>query len=75
MMDTATDTTTRRIGATAIAGLLALGSLVGAAACSDEDGDGGQTDEEIQDIEEGVDEAEDDVQDEIDAQSEGSDEG
>jgi hypothetical protein len=79
MTDTVTDTTTtsttRRFGATAIAGLLAIGSLVGAAACSDEDGDGGTTDEEIQDIDEGVDEAESQVEEEVDAQSEGSDEG
>jgi hypothetical protein len=43
-------------------------ALVIVPACSDEDGDGGTTDEEIQDLEDEVDE-------EIDAQDEGSNEG
>ena len=51
----------------------------GVAACSDEDGDGGETDEEIQDVEDGVDEVTDDVDDEVDeevdAQNEGDNQG
>lgn len=55
-----------------IAGVaLGIGSLSGAA-CSDEDGDGGTTDEEIDDVESTVDSIEDEVQEEIDAQDEGS---
>ena len=72
---TTTDTTRSRVVATAGAGLFALASVAGFAACSDEDGDGGQTDEEIQDIEDGVDEAEDEVEEEVDAQDEGDNEG
>jgi hypothetical protein len=78
-MDTAKHTapTRRRAGGLAI--LFGLGSVLGVAACSDEDGDGGETDEEIQDIEEGVDEATDAVEEEIDeetdAQNEGDNEG
>ena len=68
-----------RLAALGAAGLLALGSITGLSACSDEDGDGGETDEEIQDVEEGVDEVSDDVQEEVDeevdAQEEGSNEG
>ena len=71
-------TRTRFLSAAAV-GLLALGSITGVAACSDEDGDGGETDEEIQDIEEGVDEGVDDVEEEVDeevdAQNEGDNEG
>jgi hypothetical protein len=78
MADTSTLNTTR-LAAYGAAGLLALGSITGIAACSDEDGDGGETDEEIQDIEEGVDEGVDDVQEEVDeevdAQNEGDNEG
>ena len=68
----------RRTGA-ALALLLGLGSIFGVAACSDEDGDGGETDEEIQDVEDGVEEGVDDVQEEVDeetdAQNEGDNEG
>ena len=54
--------TTRAITVT-----LATGALLLAPACSDEDNDGGTTDEELQDVEDRVDE-------EIDAQNEGSNE-
>ena len=62
-----------RIAAITTAGLFGLGSL-GLAACSDEDGDGGTTDEEIQDVEEGVEDMGDEVEEEIDAQDEGDNE-
>jgi hypothetical protein len=62
-----------RIAAIATAGLFGLGSL-GLAACSDEDGDGGTTDEEIQDVEETVEDLGDEVEEEVDAQDEGNDE-
>ena len=68
-----------RLAALGMAGLLALGSITGVAACSDEDGDGGETDEEIQDVKDGADEVTDDVQDEVDeevdAQNEGDNQG
>lgn len=44
------------------------------AACSDEDGDGATTDEEIEDVRGGVDDAEDEVRQEIDGQNQGSNE-
>jgi hypothetical protein len=52
---------------------VAGGAVVGAAlllapACSDEDGDGGTTDEEIQDVE-------DEIQEEVDSQDTGSNDG
>jgi hypothetical protein len=62
-----------RIAAITTAGLFGLGSI-GLAACSDEDGDGGTTDEEIQDIEEGVEDMGDEIEEEIDAQDEGDNE-
>jgi hypothetical protein len=53
-----------------LAAALALG---GVAACGDdEDGDGGTTDEEIQEGEDTVDSLDDEVQEEVDAQDEGS---
>ena len=79
MTDTDTSIAPRRLTAMALAALLGLGSLTGIAACTDEDGDGGETDEEIQDVEDGVDEGVDDVKEEVDeevdAQNEGSNEG
>jgi hypothetical protein len=74
---TATDTTPTpsRLRALVLAALFGAGSLVGVVACSDEDGDGGETDEEIQDIEEGVDEATDAVEDEIDEETDAQNEG
>ncbi|HLT17727.1 MAG TPA: hypothetical protein VK007_13585 [Acidimicrobiales bacterium] len=65
--------TRTRIAAITTAGLLGLGSL-GLAACSDEDGDGGTTDEEIQDGRDTVDSIGDEIQEEIDAQQEGDNE-
>ena len=74
---TTTATAPTRLRAFALAALFGAGSLF--AACSDEDGDGGETDEEIQDIEEGVDEGvedvEEEVDEEVDAQNEGDNEG
>ncbi len=55
--------TLRRASAVAFSGLL----LFGGVACSDEDGDGAGTDEEIQDVE-------DEVNEEINGQDEGSNE-
>ena len=57
-----------------IAGLtLGLGSLAGVA-CSDEDGDGGTTDEEIQDIEDTGNSIEDQIQEEVASQDKGTNE-
>ncbi len=64
-------TTTSRLRSATLAALLGLGSLT-AAACSDEDGDGGTTDEEIQDGKDTVDSIEDQVEQEVDAQDEGT---
>ncbi len=75
MTDTETDTTTRRFRAMTLAALLGLGSVVGIAACSDEDGDGGETDEEIQDVEEGVDVVTDAVDDEVDEETDAQNQG
>jgi hypothetical protein len=55
-----------------MAAVLALG---GAAACGDdEDGDGGNTDEEIQEGEDTVDSLDDEIQEEVDSQDEGTNE-
>ena len=64
---------TARARAATVAMLLGLGAL-GGAACSDEDGDGGTTDEEIQDVEDGVEDVKDEVDEEVDAQNEGDNE-
>jgi hypothetical protein len=62
----------RRAAALALTAALALG---GAAACGDdEDGDGGTTDEEIQEGEDRVDDVGDQVEEEVDAQDQGSNE-
>jgi hypothetical protein len=63
--------TNPRIAAIAATALFGLGSL-GIAACSDEDGDGGTTDEEIQDGEDLVTDAGDEIEEEVDAQDEGT---
>jgi hypothetical protein len=65
----------RRLAGLAFAGLLGLGSLTGIAACTDEDGDGGETDEEIQDVKDGADEAVDSVEDEVDEETDAQDKG
>ena len=62
-----------RIAAITTASLFGLGSL-GLAACSDEDGDGGTSDEEMEDVEETVDSIGDEVEEEVDAQNEGDNE-
>lgn len=64
-------TTTTRIAAAGVAAVLSLG---GFAACSDEDGDGGTTDEEIQDLEDTVTSIEGEIQEEVDSQDEGTNE-
>lgn len=61
--------TTRLIGAG-----IAAGALLVLPACDDEDGDGGTTDEELQDVEDQGEEIGDQVEEEVDAQTEGSDE-
>jgi hypothetical protein len=62
----------RRAAALSAATLLSLGAA-GLTACGeDEDGDGGTTDEEIQEGEDTVNSVEDEVQQEIDAQDQGS---
>jgi len=61
--------TTRLIGLGVAAGALAL-----LPACTDEDGDGGTTDEEIQDLEDQGEEIGDEIQEEVDAQDEGDNE-
>ena len=53
---------TRTWGAAAMVAALALGGV----ACSDEDGDGATTDEEVGEIEERVGEGVDEVQEEVD---------
>jgi hypothetical protein len=75
MTDTRTSVVPRRLTALALAGLLGLGSVTGIAACSDEDGDGGETDEEIKDVEDGVDEGVDDVKEEVDEETDALNEG
>lgn len=67
-------TTTSRLVSVSAAAAFGLASLTGFAACSDEDGDGGTTDEEIQDVEETVEDLGDEVEEEVDAQDEGNDE-
>lgn len=51
---------------------LLAGAIALAPACSDEDGDGGVTDEEIEDVENEAEDLGDQVEEEIDAQDEGS---
>lgn len=66
--------TARRTTALAASALLSLATLTGVAACSDEDGDGGTTDEEIQDGKDAVTSVGDQIEDEVDAQDEGTNE-
>lgn len=69
---TITHPITTRVRVASVAALLGLGALGGVAACSDEDGDGGTTDEEIQDGKDTVDSIEGEVEEEVDAQDEGT---
>jgi hypothetical protein len=71
---TTTRTTTSRLGYFAAATAFGVASLTGLAACSDEDDDGGTTDEEIQDGQDTADSVEGEVEEEVDAQTEGDDE-
>jgi hypothetical protein len=54
--------------------LLAVLAVPFAGACSDEDGDGATTDEEIQDLREETEDLGDEVEEEIDGQDEGDNE-
>jgi hypothetical protein len=65
-----TTPTTRTLAATVAAGAL----LFAAPACSDEDGDGATTDEELQELEDRGEDLGDEVQEEIDGQDTGSNE-
>ena len=62
---------TARIVAAGFAASLAFGGL---AACSDEDGDGAVTDEELQDVEDGAEDVGNELEEEVDGQDEGSNE-
>jgi hypothetical protein len=62
-----------RSARTALAAL-ALLAVPFAGACSDEDGDGATTDEEIQDVRDETNDAEDRVEEEIEGQDEGTNE-
>jgi hypothetical protein len=57
----------------AITASVAAGVLLFAPACSDEDGDGGTTDEEIQDLEDEGERIGDEIEEEIDSQDTGTD--
>jgi hypothetical protein len=57
-----------------LAGVAAAGALLLTPACSDEDGDGATTDEEMQDVEDGANEVQDQVEEETEGQDEGSNE-
>jgi hypothetical protein len=61
----------KRIAAASLAAVLSIGLLP---ACADEDGDGGTTDEEIQDGKDTVNSIGDEIQEEKDAQDTGSNE-
>ena len=69
--------TTRRTTRTAVAGalvaLVALGG--GLTACSDEDGDGATTDEEVEELDEGSEDVQDQVEEEIDEGQNETDDG
>jgi len=57
-----------------VASLAVTMALAGGAACSDEDKDGGTTDEEIQDLDDTGEDVENEIGEEIDSQDQGSDE-
>lgn len=63
-----------RIARTIAAGTLAGTLLLVAPACSDEDGDGATTDEELEDVGNRIDDAENEIQEEIDGQDQGTNE-
>jgi hypothetical protein len=63
----------RRLAALLASAAVGVGGL-GVAACSDEDGDGGTTDEEIQDVEDTVDSIQDEIEEEVDSQDQGTNE-
>ena len=65
--------TTRRITAGALAGLLVFSG--GLAACSDEDGDGAGTDEEVEEIDEQSEDVQDQIEEEIDEGQDETDDG
>lgn len=65
--------TRSRIATFSAVALLSLGSL-GVTACSDEDGDGGVTDEEIQDGKDTATSVGNEAEEEVDAQDEGTNE-
>jgi hypothetical protein len=65
-----TTTTMRKVVAAAFSTALLLTPI----ACSDEDGDGATTDEEIEDIKDGADEVDDRVDQEVDGQDTGTNE-
>jgi hypothetical protein len=58
----------------AMTGLAVSLAFAGGAACSDEDGDGGTSDEEIQDLEDTGEDIEGEVDEEIDSQDQGTNE-
>jgi hypothetical protein len=57
-----------------ITAAIASGALLLAPACSDEDGDGATTDEELEDLEDDADRVGDEVEEEIEGQDQGSNE-
>jgi len=65
---------TNRIAAFTAASLLGLASVTGLAACSDEDDDGGTTDEEIDEGKDTATSIAEELEEEVDAQDEGSNE-
>lgn len=58
----------------AITVALTTGALLLSPACSDEDGDGGTSDEEIEDLEDEAENLGDEIEEEVDSQDEGSNE-
>ena len=66
--------TRTRITAFTTAALFGLASITGLAACSDEDNDGGTSDEEIEDGKDTATSIADELEEEVDAQNEGSNE-
>lgn len=65
---------TRTRTARAALAAVALLAVPFAGACSDEDGDGATTDEEIQDVRDETQDAEEEIEEEVEGQDEGSNE-